>query len=169
MNQLPDNADIRTHLEDAYFADSFYTDIQYQGQSAMDVYMDLMKATPKWVSVLMALRNKVVGLFGLKNLGNLTDVDTTKLAADYQVGDKIGIFSLYSKSETEVIVEDRDNHLNVKLSFKIEPNGNTAKVHATSVVHVKNKLGRVYMFFVGPVHKIIVPSSLKQLPYAILS
>ncbi len=169
MHQLPDNADIRSHLEDAYFADSFHTDIQYHGQSAMDVYIDLMQATPKWVTTLMALRNKIVGLFGLKNLGSMTEIDRTKSAADYQVGDKVGIFSLYSKSASEVIVEDRDKHLNVKLSFTIEPNGNKAKVHATSVVHVNNRLGRVYMFFVGPVHKIIVPNSLKQLPYAILS
>ncbi|MEO9273389.1 DUF2867 domain-containing protein [Marinomonas sp. 5E14-1] len=56
--------------------------------------------------------------------------------------------------------------MSVKVSFYIEPNGSTACVHASTVVHVNNTFGKVYMFFVAPVHKLIVPSSLKTLPQA---
>ncbi|WP_419723785.1 DUF2867 domain-containing protein [Vibrio sinaloensis] len=36
-------------------------------------------------------------------------------------------------------------------------------MYVTTVVHIKNWLGRVYMLPVAPMHKIIVPSSLKAL------
>lgn len=112
----------------------------------------------------MSLRNQVVSKLGLKNLGSLSDIDKHKSAADYNVGDRIGVFTLFSSFHNEVILEDRDKHLNVKVSFYVEPNGNTARVYVSTVVHVNNMFGKVYMFFVAPVHKLIVPSSLKSLP-----
>jgi 3-polyprenyl-4-hydroxybenzoate decarboxylase len=45
----------------------------------------------------------------------------------------------------------------------LEPDGEHAIVHVTTVVHVNNALGKLYMFFVAPLHKIIVPCSLKTL------
>ncbi|MGC9494121.1 DUF2867 domain-containing protein, partial [Vibrio genomosp. F10] len=86
----------------------------------------------------------------------------------YKVGDMIGIFKLVSNSDYEVVLEDCDKHLDVRISFLIDPDGNgknsdEAVVHATTVVHINNAFGKVYMFFVAPVHKLIVPSSLKQL------
>jgi hypothetical protein len=36
------------------------------------------------------------------------------------------------------------------------------KVAITTVVHVNNFLGRFYLFFVVPVHKIIVPALLSR-------
>ena len=41
-----------------------------------------------------------------------------------------------------------------------------AEKTVNAVVHVKNTSGKIYMFFVEPIHKIIVPSILKQLPQA---
>nr|WP_087016987.1 DUF2867 domain-containing protein [Thaumasiovibrio subtropicus] len=53
--------------------------------------------------------------------------------------------------------------LNVQVSFLIEPLGDTTVVHASTSVHVNNDLGKIYMLFVEPMHKIIVPRSLKNI------
>ncbi|WP_116899498.1 DUF2867 domain-containing protein, partial [Vibrio parahaemolyticus] len=51
-------------------------------------------------------------------------------------------------------------------SFLLDVIGDKITVHVTTVVHVHNMFGKVYMFFVAPVHKLIVPSSLKTLAQA---
>lgn len=164
MNGIPSNSDVYNYVSDASFADGFSTLTGYQNQSALEIYLALVKETPNWVNLLMSLRNKVVSKLGLKDLGHLAEVDLNKLSSEYKVGDRVGIFTLYSNQHNEIILEDTDKHLSAKISFYIEPRGDKARVHLSTVVHIKNTLGKVYMFFVGPVHKIIVPSILKKLP-----
>lgn len=62
----------------------------------------------------------------------------------------------------EVILEDKDKHLNVRLSVYLESENEVQKVSITTVVHVNNRLGKAYMLFVGPVHKLIVPAILTR-------
>ncbi|NTS75794.1 DUF2867 domain-containing protein [Catenovulum sp. SM1970] len=161
----PTQARVFELTDDAYFKDSFQCQIDYQGESAFDLYKVMVETMPSWVNKLMALRNKIVKQLGLKNLGQMADFDVSKPESEYQVGDALGIFRIYSISRDELIVEDKDKHLNVRLSFYVEPEreANKAKLIATSVVHIHNNLGRVYMTFVGPVHKRIVPTSMKKI------
>jgi len=166
MNGIPTKSVVSQHLHEAYFFDGFSSFTRYENKSALEMYLSLIHKTPNWVNILMSLRNKVVSKLGLKNLGHLADVEKNKLSSDYKIGDRVGIFTLTFNDHNEIILEDRDKHLNAKISFYIEPNGKTAKVYLSTVVYVKNTLGKVYMFFVGPVHKVVVPSILKKLPQA---
>ncbi|WP_325893061.1 DUF2867 domain-containing protein [Grimontia sp. NTOU-MAR1] len=163
MDGIPSFTELFRYSDNAYFADNHSKEIGYQGESAMEIYLRVMNSAPDWVNALMKIRNEVVSRLGLKHLGNLDDFYPKKQADDYQVGDKVGIFQMIYKSHSEVIMEDRDKHLDVKLSFFVEPRGDKALVTASSVVHIKNTFGKVYMFFVGPVHKIIVPVTLRKL------
>jgi len=164
MNGIPTKSSMYQYVHDASFADGFSSLTSYENQSALDMYLSLVQETPVWINMLMSLRNKVVSKFGLKDLGHLAEIEPSKLSSDYKIGDRVGIFILSANEYNEIILEDSDKHLNVKISFYIEPNGKTATVYLNTVVHVKNTLGKVYMFFVGPVHKVIVPSILKKLP-----
>ncbi len=111
----------------------------------------------------MWIRNRVVALFGLKKLSLIGDVIPAKQACDYLVGDQVGIFKVLFSRDQEVILEGRDKHLDVKLSLFLEPEGDVLKLYVTTVVHVKNRFGKVYMFFVVPIHKKVVPASLARL------
>ncbi|KAA8678429.1 DUF2867 domain-containing protein [Vibrio gigantis] len=135
-------------------------------QTALDVYLEIAKQTPAWVSFLMAMRNRIVSMFGLKHLGRLQDAMSAENVANISVGERVGIFTLHSNSDTEIVLEDSDKHLDVRVSFLLDVVGDKTIVHATTVVHVHNTFGKVYMFFVAPVHKLIVPSSLKRLGLA---
>ncbi len=166
MNGIPAQSNVYQYVHNAYFADGFSSLTQYENQSALEVYLALIQKTPAWVNKLMSLRNMVVAKFGLKSEGYLTDINPEKLSSDYKVGDKVGIFTLSVIEHNEVVFQDTDKHLKARISLFIEPSGNTATITLNTVVHVHNLLGRVYMFFVGPVHKVIVPAILKKLPQA---
>ena len=102
----------------------------------------------------------------LKHSGRLQEAVSAENVANISVGESIGIFRLHSNSDTEIVLEDSDKHLDVRVSFLLDVIGDKITVHATTVVHVHNMFGKVYMFFVAPVHKLIVPSSLKTLAQA---
>lgn len=155
---VPKESELSNILEDAYYYDS-YRFITDKDRSSLQVWLDHASKIPAWINLLMAMRNQIVSILGLKNLGHLGNVDTDKKATDYKVGDRVGIFTLLSINENEVILGDDDKHLDVKVSVYSEGNGRNV-VSISTVVHVHNLMGKVYMFFVKPLHKIIVPSAI---------
>jgi hypothetical protein len=158
--EVPSSSDISSQLQGADFFDCYEMPLEHAGCSALEIYLDVIKQTPGWVNFLMATRNRVVSLFGLKNLGHLGTLQKTKPASDYRIGDRIGIFTLLSLSYNEIILGDADKHLDVKVSLCKLIQGHHESVAVTTVVHIHNFLGRVYMFFVVPFHKRIVPAVL---------
>lgn len=164
MNGIPATSTVYQYVHDASFADGFSSVTRYDNQSALDMYLSLVQKTPAWVNALMSLRNKIVSKLGLKDLGHLSEIEPDKLSSEYRIGDRVGIFTLSVIEHHEIILVDSDKHLDAWISFYLEPHGGTVKAYLNTVVHVKNALGKVYMFFVGPVHKIIAPSILKKLP-----
>lgn len=159
---VPSSSGIAKQLRGADFFDSYEMPLDHRGRPALEIYLDVIRTTPGWFDFLMATRNRLVSLLGLKNLGHLGEVALGKEASAYQVGDRIGIFSLLSASDDEVILGDSDKHLDVKVSFYKLGNGAQESVAVSTVVHIHNLLGRVYMFFVAPLHERIVPAILAR-------
>lgn len=157
---LPSTSQLHDDLQHAYFHDSYQMTLQTEEKTALQLYLDLVAVCPDWINQLMTLRNKVVGYFGLKNQNLLGDIDKEKLATSYRVGDRVGIFSLLNISDYEVILGETDKHLDVKLSLLKLSQNNQTSIAISTVVHVHNRLGKLYMLFVTPMHKIIVPASL---------
>jgi hypothetical protein len=156
---VPAGSQAGKRLPGAYFHDCYQVQTPESDASALEFYLHVVRQTPGWVNRLMALRNRVVGLAGLKNLGHLGVLRTGKSASEYRVGDRVGIFSLLYLSEDEVLLGDSDKHLDVVLSVCKAPQG---AVSVSTVVHVHNWLGRFYMLPVTPLHKIIVKAMLKR-------
>ena len=121
---------------------------------------------PKWADRLMKIRDKVVGIFGLKTSDMLTDkgkkLDNIKL----EHGEQLDIFQLYEKTDNEVILGGDDNHLDLRVSLLIEPsapNSDKRKLSITTVVKFNNFFGRLYFLPVRPFHEIIVRTTLKNM------
>ena len=159
---VPKESEISKHLAGADLFDAFAVSADGDNRSALEIYVDIMSQTPDWINGLMAARNRAVALFGLKDLGHLDNVDSGRKPESYQVGDRIGIFSILLLSEREVILIESDKHLDAKVSLLKAPAGQTTSVVMTTVIQVHNLLGRAYMLLVWPVHKIIVPSLLAK-------
>ena len=61
-------------------------------------------------------------------------------------------------SDEEIILADSDKHLNVEVSvYKVR-----SQIAVSTVAHSHNALGRFYRLFVTPLHKRIVPASMRQ-------
>lgn len=159
---VPSSSGMAKQLQGADFFDSYEMRLAHGGRPALEIYLDVIRATPGWFDFLMATRNRIVSLLGLKDLGHVGELAQGKEASAYQVGDRIGIFSLLSASDDEVILGDSDKHLDVKVSFYKLTNGAQKSVAVSTVVHIHNLLGRVYMFFVAPLHQRIVPAVLAR-------
>jgi hypothetical protein len=158
--EIARTSQIALELPGAYFHDCYRVSLNAEGLTAMALYLRIVSATPAWVDVLMALRNRAVALVGLKNLGALGGFDKAKPASSYRVGDRVGIFTLLLLTENEIILGDSDKHLNVKVS--LYKHAQTQSVAVATVVHVHNLLGRVYMLLVAPMHRLIAPAMLAQ-------
>lgn len=155
---IPPDSAIAQRLPGADFHDCYTLEGAPTELSALALYLKVAAATPRWVNAMMALRNRVVQLAGLKNLGLLSDIDPAKPASAYRVGDRVGIFSILHLSEQEVILGDSDKHLQVELSFCKR----RQQLAVSTVVHTRNALGRIYMLFVAPAHRRIVPATLRN-------
>jgi Protein of unknown function (DUF2867) len=113
----------------------------------------------------MAARNATVRLVGLKHLGALSDIDANRPSSDYKSDERVGIFTLFENTFDGMLLGDRDKHLDVVLSVhrRLLPSGDAVEGTLTTVVHVKNLLGRLYMLPVKPAHRIIAPAVLARI------
>ena len=107
----------------------------------------------------MTVRDALVAGLGLK---------TTKQLESLAVKDKasrVGIFKIYSTSQTEIVLGEDDKHLNFRLSVLCDgqpsPTG-TGHLTVSTVVHCHNRLGRLYIRLIAPFHRLVVQASLRR-------
>jgi hypothetical protein len=167
---IPVECSLHGSAHNASFADAFSTLVQRSDLTALQVYAAIARDTPGWVEGLMALRNQMVRVVGLKNLGELAAVPDIPAGGEQSLlpGTKIGLFNLVSATPDELVMEDADKHLTVQLSvLKQHVDGQHDSITLSTVVHVKNNLGRLYMLPVGPMHKLIAPAVMRRAPAAV--
>nr|WP_241525029.1 DUF2867 domain-containing protein [Simplicispira metamorpha] len=90
----PPHSRITGFLKDASFHDSWSIHSTDTSLSALDHFLLAAKQTPRWIGICMAVRNRIVQLAGLKNLGALSELAPDKMAASYKTGDRVGIFTV---------------------------------------------------------------------------
>lgn len=161
-SEVPSNSRASGLVHGASFHDAWRITSGRVDRSALEHFLAAAEKTPRWVHAAMSARNQIVQLFGLKHLGALDNLAGKNTQQAYLPGDRVGIFTLFENSFDEVLLGDRDKHLDVVLSVhrKLLPGGQTVEVTLTTVVHVKNLLGRLYMLPVTPAHRVIAPAVL---------
>lgn len=162
---VPPGSRIAQQLAGSSFHDSWSIVSGATGLSALDHFILAARKTPRWIEICMRARNLIGGLAGLKNLGTLSALQPGKPAASYGLGDRVGIFTVFENTFDEALIGDDDKHLKVVLSIhrKSDISSPDAVITITTVVHVKNALGRLYMLPVKPMHRLIAPAVLSSL------
>lgn len=141
-------------LPAADWADCYEIEIRADVLSAIDATRMAIGRFPLWVRLLMQLRNAAVGVVGLKAA---TDQPTDEI-------EMIGIFPVVSRADDEVVLGFDDRHLDFRIVMHVRDAGHGRKiVSATTLVRRKILLGRIYIAFVTPFHKLIVKTTLMNL------
>ena len=163
--QVPRGSRAATLLAGADFHDAWSIETDVTDCPALGYFITAAQRTPPWVEVCMKLRNRAGSLVGLKNLGTLSGIAPDKPAQAYLAGERVGIFTVFENALDEALIGDRDKHLNVVLSVHRGPVQETGRLLVTvsTIVHVKNLLGRIYMLPVKPMHRLIAPAVLGRI------
>jgi hypothetical protein len=123
------------------------------GTSPTDVLLGFFNSTPRTVRILMAIRNGIVSIFGLK-----TGRGTSQLqASNLKTGARIGVFQMGPITPQSAMVGAEDSHLDFRVLLDIE----NEVLKCKTQVKYNNALGRIYFFFVRPFHRRIVPLMLE--------
>ncbi len=107
---------------------------------------------PAWIGMLMRVRDALVTAFGLKTGKHLATLATAARA------ERVGIFKIYSKNATEIVVGEDDRHLDFRVSVMCT----NAELTVSTVVHCHNRLGRGYLLLIAPFHRMVVKASLRR-------
>lgn len=145
----------------ADFWDAFNVAIHPPVRSAMHWYLDFAGRTPRWIDFLMRARNRAVRLVGLKDVGQLAQVPPAASAVNLEPGKRVGIYTVRSVCDEEMVFEILDKHLDVVMSVYRGAVENM-QITVTTLVFNHNWLGRLYMIPVTPMHKLIVKSILAK-------
>jgi hypothetical protein len=142
------------------YADAYRVRLPASAPSDMDALVRVtFGATPGWASALMALRDRVVRIVGLKTTPSS---ERDRAPTSFQPGARCGIFRVYARSADEILLGEDDRHLAFRVSVLRQRGGAADWVVVSTVVRFNNWLGRAYFLPVRPLHQLIVPAVLRS-------
>lgn len=115
--------------------------------SSYDWAQELFSGTssPKILIILMNVKNRIMKPF--------------RLSGQYDA-EMIGTFPVFMKKEKETILGKHDKHLSFAVSVTYDDEN--AMLRCTTIMKTRNLLGRVYWFFVGKGHPLIIKTAMKH-------
>lgn len=144
---LPDPA-----LAEADWADAYEAEVATPFASARAAAEAAVDAFPRWVLLLLALRNLVVLPLRLKG-------------AERRPGrDMVGIFPVVSETPSRFVGGFDDRHLDFRVIVDLLEAGNgRQRVRLTTVIRRHNLAGRAYLQAVLPFHRAIIRLALARI------
>jgi len=157
---LPSPSLVERALLPCHYFDAFSVDTPAGTFGDVDSLARASAQLPRWVDWLMALRNRVVRVFGL-----ITEPAETPLdAADRAIvpGSAVGIFLVLARSADEILMGLDDKHLDFRFALTLQTRTDGERAIATTTVRFNNIWGRLYFAVVKPFHKLIIPTMLRS-------
>jgi hypothetical protein len=139
-------------LETAYFQDSYCAPASEAGAGIVDIFLAIFAHHPWWMKAILLVRNRLVALWGI-SAPAASEVINFDVRNTYAVGDKIGVWPIFSLTENELVAGRDNKHLDFRLSVLKITEGGTRSVTVSTVCTVHNTFGKIYLFFIVPFHK----------------
>ncbi|MBP0579161.1 DUF2867 domain-containing protein [Labrys sp. LIt4] len=139
-------------LPGAQFADAYALDIALPKLEARGAAERIMARSPRWVAMLLALRNLVVAPLGLH---------TRPPSSPAGLG-ALGIFPVLSQTPDRLVAGFDDSHLDFRVVIDVTRRPERQRITLTTLVLTHNRLGRAYLAAVLPFHRMIVRAMLRQ-------
>jgi hypothetical protein len=142
----------REVIEHAYFRDAYQVPLSRTELGIVDIFFGIFAHHPLWMKLLLIVRNKVASLAGLEapTASEILHVETKNR---YAVGEKIGVWPIFSLSENEIVAGRNNKHMDFRLSVLKVPNGDGTSVVVSTICTVHNLAGKLYLFFIVPFHR----------------
>jgi len=152
LREVQPDVDTAALLAGAQFADAFRIDVQGGALDARTAAQRMLGRSPRWVEILVALRNRLVAPFGLK---------TPDPAGSGAYG-TIGIFPVVSEAPDRLVLGFDDGHLDFRVVVDVAACGAGQSFTLTTLVLTHNLLGRLYLAIILPFHRLIARTMLRQ-------
>lgn len=157
---MPEGSLAATAFEKTHYQDAYAIDIPEGCDVDVDELIRVMaKSSPRWAEQLMWLRNRLVSVVGLRTSMGASPESITK----FEPGDSAGIFRVYARSDTEILLGGDDKHLDFRASMLLKRDATRTSAVLSTVVHFNNPFGRAYFLVVQPFHGLIVASLLNNM------
>ena len=139
-------------LPGAQFIDAWSIAVDGQALDARRAAVKMFARGPRWVEMLIRLRNRLVKPVGLK----------TPAPAATATAETIGIFPIVSETPERLVAGLNDSHLDFRVVVDVATSGPRQRVTLTTLVLTHNLLGRVYLAIIMPFHRHIARTLLPQ-------
>ncbi len=146
-----------------HFADAFEMTLPPGAPESIDALARVFeRSSPRWIDVLMQLRNRAVSLIGFKT--SLPPALRPQSDAPLAPGDRAAIFLVFARTNDEILMGLDDKHLNFRVSLLRAVSGDAPTLTVTTIVHFNNWIGRAYFLPVRPIHHLlIVPAAMRAM------
>lgn len=142
----------RRWVEAACFRDAYRAPLRDRDARLVDIFFALFAHFPWWMKSVLIVRNRLASWCGLA-APTASEVLHVQVKDSYRVGDKIGLWPIFSRTDAELVVGRDNKHLDFRLSVLKLAQGEDASVVVSTVCSVHNAYGRVYLFFIVPFHE----------------
>jgi hypothetical protein len=152
VQEVQPDVDTAALLTGAQFADAFRIDLASTKFDARTAAQRMLGRSPRWVEILVALRNRLVAPFGLK----------TPNPTGSGASGTIGIFPVVSEAPDRLVLGFDDGHLDFRVVVDVAACGAGQSFTLTTLVLTHNLLGRFYLAIILPFHRLIARTMLRQ-------
>ena len=145
--------DAEAVLAGAQFIDTFRVEIGAATVNAREACTRMVLHGPRWIDALTRRRNILVTPFGLKKSGEGAPAP----------GGLIGLFPVLSETPERLVAGFDDSHLDFRIVVEVAGEAVLRHVTLTTLVRTNNRLGRAYLAFITPFHKLVARSMMGRL------
>jgi hypothetical protein len=153
VREVTPEIDPATLLAGAQFIDAYRVAVNGVALDARKAAERMFSRGPRWIEVLLRLRNMIVAPFGLKTSGE----------GEPASGGMIGIFPVVSETPERLVAGFNDHHLDFRVVVDVAQTGGRQEVTSTTLVLTHNWLGRTYLAVIMPFHRLIARAMLQQI------
>jgi len=149
----PPESLIASTYPNATLLDAYAIPIPENNQLPIEILAQITLGHPSlWFKTLIRIRDTIATLARLKTTHNI------RQHAQSTLNGAIDFFPILNRTDNELIFGEDDTHLTFRLSLLRQPD----RLIATTVVHCKNRTGRIYLTVIRPFHHLVVFTKLKN-------
>jgi len=127
-----------------------------------DLFPIFFNSIPKIFIILIIIREAGAKLIGLKTSSKKEFENHLKNYTG-EIGQRLALAEVLEKSSNELLTGLDDKHLNFKLLFGLKKYDESIELKVGTYVIFNNWMGKLYFFFVKPIHRFLMPIIVKNM------